>query len=132
MRKTAPLLFAAALLVPQVTLAQGTSVRGDPVRGGKLFLQCRACHTVAAGERNGVGPNLNGVAGAKAASKPGYTFSPALTKSGIVWTSAQLDAFLKRPSALVPGTRMAFPGIAAPQNRADMIAYLTTLKPAKR
>lgn len=127
MRPTARLFAAAMLFVPQVALAQG-----DPVRGGKLFLQCRACHTVGAAERNGVGPNLNGVAGAKAASKPGYTFSPALAKSGIVWTGAQLDAFLKRPSALVPGTKMAFPGIAAPQNRADMIAYLVTLKPAKR
>ncbi len=127
MRPTARLLLAAALLVPQAALAQA-----DPARGGKLFLQCRACHTVAPADRNGVGPNLNGVVGAKAAAKPGYAFSPALSKSGIVWTNAQLDAFLKRPSAVVPGTKMMFAGIAAPQNRADIIAYLVTLKPAKR
>lgn len=127
MRPTAPVLLAAAMLVPHAATAQG-----DPARGGKLFLQCRACHTVAPADRNGVGPNLNGVAGAKAAAKPGYAFSPALKASGIVWTGAKLDAFLQRPSALVPGTKMMFPGIAAPQNRADVIAYLVTLKPGKR
>lgn len=132
MHPTARLLIAATLFAPPLVVPQVAAAQGDPARGGKLFLQCRACHTVGAAERSGVGPNLNGVVGAKAATRAGYTFSPALTKSGIVWTSAQLDAFLKRPSALVPGTKMAFPGIAAPQNRADVIAYLVTLKPAKQ
>lgn len=113
----------AALLTPQMASAEGNAALG-----GKMFLQCRACHTVAAGDRNGIGPNLNSIVNAKAASRAGFTYSPALSKAGIVWTPAKLDAFLTRPSALVPGTKMAFPGIANPKSRADMIAYLATLK----
>ncbi len=105
---------------------------GDPVMGGRLFLQCRACHTVGPAEMSGVGPNLNGVVGAKAASRAGYSYSPALAKSGIVWNADTLDAFLTKPSALVPGTKMPFAGVASPIWRADLIAYLATLTGAKR
>lgn len=127
MRLIAIVPLAAALMVPQVATAGG-----DPAQGQRIFLQCRACHTVAPGDRNGIGPNLSGAVGAKSASHPGYTYSPALTKSEIVWTPAKLDAFLTRPSGLVPGTKMAFGGIAVAKNRADLIAYLSTLKAAKR
>jgi cytochrome c len=123
MRSIAILPLVAALLTPQVA-----SAAGDAALGGKMFLQCRACHTIAAADRNGIGPNLNSIVGAKAASRSGFTYSPALVKAGIVWTPDKLDAFLTRPSALVPGTKMAFAGIANPKSRADMIAYLATLK----
>ncbi|MGA1797206.1 cytochrome c family protein [Sphingomonas sp. 4RDLI-65] len=115
-----------------VALPQAASAAGDPVFGGKLFLQCRACHTPGPGERNGIGPNLNGVVGAKSAVRPGYVYSPAMKKAGVTWTAANLDNFLTRPSAVVPGTKMAFGGIANPTNRAAVIAYLTTLKPPAR
>lgn len=102
--------------------------KGDAAVGARLFLQCRACHTVGAKDKSGVGPNLAGVVGSKAGTKLGYSYSLAMTKSGIVWTPPMLDAFLIRPTAKVPGTKMAFAGIAAPKARADMIAYLATLK----
>jgi cytochrome c2 len=105
---------------------------GDPVAGSKQFLQCRACHTVGPTDRNGVGPNLNGVVGAKIASRAGYTYSPAMKAKGGEWTAPMLDAFLTRPMAAVPGTKMAFGGVANPKSRADLIAYLITLKGAKR
>jgi cytochrome c len=103
----------------------------NPVRGGKLFLQCAACHTVAPGGANTVGPNLSGIFGAKAASRAGYSYSPALMKSALVWDAANLDGFIKRPSQKVPGTKMAFGGVADPTARADLIAYLATLKAKK-
>jgi cytochrome c len=75
-----------------------------------------------------VGPSLVGVYGRKAASLPGYDYSAALKASGLVWNAANLDAWLTDPSKLVPGTKMAFTGIATPDLRADVIAYLATLK----
>jgi cytochrome c len=94
-------------------------------RGKLLFLQCRACHEVAAGAPDKVGPNLHGVFGRKAGTAPGFAgFSGALGSSGLVWTPETLDAFLARPSAVVPGTLMAFAGIAEPKDRQTLIAYL--------
>lgn len=101
---------------------------GDAAKGATLFLQCRACHAVAPGMRNGVGPNLAGVMGAKAASKPGYQYSAALSKAGLTWTPATLDTWLARPSAMVPGNKMTFAGMPDAKARANVIAYLATLK----
>lgn len=121
------MLALVVLAMPQIA-----SAAGDAAMGGRLFLQCRACHTVGAAEKSGLGPNLNGVFGAKAGAKPGYQYSPAMTKSGLVWTANTLDGFLTRPMTAVPGTKMAFAGVANPKARADLIAYLATLKPAVR
>lgn len=107
------------------------AMAADAVRGGKLFLQCAACHGVAPGGAHSVGPNLAGIVGAAAATRPGYTYSQALAKSGLTWDAASLDIFLKRPTQAVPGTKMAFAGVADPKARADLIAYLATLKPKK-
>ncbi len=133
MARIALTLFAAALSAA-LTLAASNPAQaaGDPVMGGRLFLQCRACHTVGPAENSGVGPNLNGVVGAKAASRAGYSYSPAMAKSGLVWTPATLDTFLTKPSALVPGTKMPFAGVASPKSREDLIAYLATLQGAQR
>lgn len=117
------LVTAATLGAPQIATA------GDAALGGKLFIQCRACHTAEAGKPNGVGPNLSGIVGRKAATRAGYAYSPAMTNAGFVWNAANLDAFLTKPSARVPGTKMSFVGVGNPKNRADIIAYLGTLKP---
>lgn len=101
---------------------------GNAATGKLVFLQCQACHAVQPGGPSLVGPNLAGVYGRRAASLPGYDYSPALKASGITWTAAKLDLWLTSPSALVPGTKMAFVGIASPALRADVIAYLQTLK----
>ncbi len=101
---------------------------GDAVRGKLVFLQCQACHAVQAGEAGLVGPDLQGVYGRKAAAVAGYDYSPPLKASGLVWNDANLDRWLTDPSTLVPGTKMAFVGIASPALRADVIAYLKTVK----
>lgn len=120
-------LFALPLLAAAPLLAQATP-GGDAARGARQFLQCKACHSVAANGPHTVGPNLFGIVGAKAAGKAGFAYSPALTKAGIVWSPERLDAFLARPNATVPGGKMVFGGMPNPQARKDVIAYLATLK----
>lgn len=96
----------------------------DAAKGKTLFLQCTACHSVAKGGPNKVGPNLNGLFGAKAGSRTGFNYSPAFAKAGFVWDDKKLDAFIAKPQAVVPGNRMAFGGVPNPGSRRAIIAYL--------
>ena len=101
---------------------------GDPTEGRLAFqARCMICHSPAAG-RNMVGPTLFGILGSRAAEVPNYNFSPALRGLGVTWDSATLDHWLANPRAMAPGTKMSFSGIADAQQRADLIAYLATLK----
>jgi cytochrome c len=113
---------AAAALLPLALAAVGCSSGGGG--GGDPFRRCATCHTIAAGARNAVGPNLHDVFGRKAASAPGFNYSPAMRASGLTWDEATLDRFLANPQKAVPGTRMAFAGIADPAQRRQVIAYL--------
>jgi cytochrome c len=124
--------LAATFLVAALALSQPARAAGDAAMGQKLFLQCRACHTIDTAGTNAVGPNLRGVVGSKAAAKSDYPYSPAMIQSGIVWTPVNLDIFLTRPSAMVPGTKMAFAGVPAKAMRDDVIAYLATLTGPRR
>ena len=94
-------------------------------RGKLLFLQCRACHDTQPGTVPKVGPDLGGIFGRPAASAPGFaTYSDAMKRSGIVWSRETLDKWIERPSAMVPGTTMAFAGVASATDRAAIIAFL--------
>jgi cytochrome c len=64
------------------------------------------------------------VVGRAAGTVAGYTYSAANKNSGITWTPEKLFQYLEKPQRVVPGTKMAFPGIPDPQKRADVIAYL--------
>jgi len=110
-----------------VAVAAPAAPAGDAASGAKLFAQCRVCHSVEPG-KNGLGPSMHGVVGRKAGTLAGFNFSPAMKASGIVWTDAKLNDYLRAPMKSVPGTRMAFAGIASDERRADVIAYLDTLK----
>ena len=98
----------------------------DAAAGGMAFMQCADCHSPSA--TDGVGPGLKGVFGRRAGSKPGFIYSPALAKSTVTWDDASLDAFLTSPQKAQPGTSMGWPGEDDPKARADLIAYLKTLK----
>lgn len=91
------------------------------------FSQCKTCHAVEPG-KNGVGPSLAGVFGREAAQAEGFTYSTAMKESGVTWDEATLDAYLKAPQQVVPGTKMSFAGVRDDTKRAEVIDYLETLK----
>lgn len=93
----------------------------DPAHGQELFTQrCTACHAL---DRNKTGPMLGGVVGRRAASAPGYKYSPALQNAGIEWSADKLDQWLADPQKFVPGARMPIRVLDAPSRR-DIVGYL--------
>src|ERR1700742_5074266 len=125
MRTTA--LTAAILLTFGINLAYAQSP-GDPAAGKAAFQQCAICHKADKGAGNGVGPNLFGIVGRKAASLPDFEYSGPLKASGITWTDDKLLSWVAGPAKMVPGTKMAFPGISSKATQRDVVAYLGTLK----
>ena len=96
----------------------------DLKKGKKVFNKCKACHTLKAGGKNKVGPNLHGVMGRKAGLVEGFKYSEAMLKSGITWDDATLDKYLTKPKKLVPKTKMRFAGLRKKSQRENLIAYL--------
>ena len=99
----------------------------DAGDGKKVFKKCKACHTADKGGAHKVGPNLWDVVGRAKAGAAGYRFSGVLTGLGGAWTFADLDAFLAKPKAFAPGTKMTFNGVRKAADRAAVIAYLRSL-----
>jgi cytochrome c len=118
--------FIALALLAGSTLAANAA--GDAKAGAQVFKRCAVCHTNDKGGGDGLGPNLFGVVGRKAASRPGFAYSAPLQKSGIVWNEAMLTKWAAGPARVVPGTKMMFAGITSKKQQADVAAYLATLK----
>jgi cytochrome c len=114
--------------LPALLACVAAAHAGDANKGKAAFGACQVCHSVVKGGSNGLGPNLYGVVGRKAASLPGFYYSAALKGSKITWTNDKLKAWITSPSKLVPGNRMAFAGISDPKKADDVVAYLGTLK----
>lgn len=112
-------LCAAWLAAP--ALAQ------DVAAGKQAFAQCAACHSTNG--TAGVGPTLKGIVGSKAGhTSDGFRFSRAMRDSGVTWDAKTLDIYLKDPQAAIPGNVMPFAGVPDEKTRANIIAYLATLK----
>ena len=84
---------------------------GDAARGEARFQDCAACHKLEAGA-NDVGPSLHGIFARKAGELADFRYSPAMKRSGIIWTPETLDKFITDPQAMVPGNRMPYAGMA--------------------
>jgi cytochrome c len=122
--RSSTLIFA---LAASLLTASSAFAQADPEAGKETYSgMCRACHTGA------IGPVLRGVAGRKIASQPDFSgYSDGLkAKAAESWTDENLDAFIKSPSDFAAGTRMSM-SVADDATRANVIAYLKTLKPTE-
>ena len=105
--------------------ATARAADGDPVAGKAIFVLCAACHTAGAGGADLVGPNLHGIFGKTAGTnRKSFDYSRALKESSIVWDDATIDAWIKNPVGLLPGTKMEYVGLTKKEKRANLIAYL--------
>ena len=114
-----------------LALAAGTAagVGADAARGEQLYARCAACHAL---EYDRVGPRHCDLLGRRAGSIQGFTYSPAMKQSELVWNKETLNRFLADPLKTVPGTTMTYAGVDDPKERADLIAYLGTASCSKR
>jgi cytochrome c len=103
--------------------------KADPKKGEEIAKVCAACHTFSKGGPNKIGPNLWGITEEQIANVPNYQFSAALEKDkNEKWDPDKLNEWLHNPQSFAKGTKMTFAGIPDAQKRADVIAYLETLK----
>ncbi len=119
----------AAVLGAALVWSANAYAEGDAAHGETVFKQCKICHAVGPGAKAGVGPEQNNLIGSVAGSRPGYNYSPAMKEAGakgLVWTPENLNKYLESPKAMVPGTKMVFPGLKNAKDREDVIAYLET------
>ena len=96
------------------------SIDYDPAHAEVLFIQnCGTCHTYRESTNSNIGPVLDGVAGRRSGTLPGYSYSSALAndKTSVVWDYFTITAFLTSPQAYYPGTKMTSP----PINYADAV-----------
>lgn len=128
-----PLLATAAIAtaIAASTLAPVAAHAENAQNGATLFRKCRACHDVGPNAVNKVGPALNGVYGRLAGSQPGFNYSDAMRTAGskrLEWNDESLNGYLEAPSTYLPKNKMAFKGVPSEAERADLIAFLKTLK----
>ena len=114
-------VLAAALIALPVTAAYAD----DPAAGANTFKKCVVCHDIGETAKNKVGPQLNGLDGRQSGSAAGYNYSDANKKSGITWSKETFEKYIIDPKAMVPGTKMIFPGIKNDTERDNLWAYIS-------
>ena len=99
---------------------------GDTAHGEKVFKKCSACHMIASGGKNMIGPNLWSVIGRTAGSVSDYKYSKAMVAYGKEWTFEEMNSYLIKPQAYVKGTKMAFAGLRKKKDRASVILFMNS------
>ena len=137
LRRARRLLWASTALLCAASLGAGAAafagagVTPSPSaeRGGALFAaHCAACHASTANAAPNIGPNLFRVVGRRAGSGPGYRYSASLKAGALIWSPMTLDLYLADPKEKAPMGRMPHPGLKLDSERADVSAYLVTLR----
>lgn len=119
--------IAAPALEPITPLLAAANVQAGQQLAQR---QCASCHSLNEGGRNGVGPNLYGIIGAKHAHAAGFNYSAAIrAMADKPWTYEDMNAWIANPRGYAPGNKMTYAGMASLQNRADLIAYLRSISP---
>ena len=96
--------------------------------GKQISARCTQCHSFDKGDPHKLGPNLWAVVGAKPGSKEGFSYSESMKAKKEIWNEETLNTYLANPRKALPGTKMNFAGIRSIEERADLIAFLITLK----
>jgi cytochrome c len=116
---------AVAAPAPPVDL--GTALAASDAGKGRQTAQvCTSCHSFDQGQDR-MGPSLWGVVGRNVASRKTFTYSSAFAAQTGSWTYERLDHYLTNPAKAVPGNKMAFAGLRKAEDRANVIAFLSTL-----
>jgi len=127
---------ASVTSVADTTSAEESSVGSEPgdimalfasvsaAEGAKVFKKCAACHSIAEGGANKIGPALWGVIGRKAGSVPDYKYSKALAGYSKNWSFEEMNGFLIKPKDWIKGTKMSFAGLKNAKDRASVILYM--------
>ena len=122
---TSTSLSSETKVVEKVDISQLLAL-GDMAHGEKVFKKCSACHMIASGGKNMIGPNLWGVIGRTAGSVSDYKYSKAMTSYAKQWNFEEMNGYLIKPQAYIKGTKMAFAGLRKEKDRASVILYLNS------
>ena len=124
---------ATVTTVASTTSAETSSGSGDIMaifastsaeEGAKVFKQCSACHSIAEGGKNKIGPALWGVLGRQAGSLPDYKYSKSMAAHGKKWSFEEMNGFLIKPKDWIKGTKMSYAGLKSEKERAAVILYM--------
>jgi cytochrome c len=126
-KKVNPLAVKVDEPATEMNIAAALEI-ADPAKGKRVFGKCKACHTVANGGKNGIGPNLWNIVNRAPGSADGFKYSKALAgMSTKIWNYENLNAFLLKPRNYAKGTKMTFAGLKKDRDRANVITYLRSL-----
>lgn len=122
--------FLKILVVAMATVtAPAGAWAGDAVKGRAVFQsECSVCHAVSPNAPPGIGPRIFGVVGRISGKLPGYSYSAAMKKAAMTWSSAALKTYIANPQKTIPGIKMPYTGLHDPAKLDDLVAYLETAK----
>jgi cytochrome c len=120
--------IAGLAAVAAMALGLSAAQAADADAGQKVFKRsCGTCHTTEPG-KNRIGPSLHGVVGRTSGAVDGFKYSEAMKNINWTWDNEHLNQYLENPKKAVPGNKMIFVGLKKEDDRANLIAYLDTLK----